>query len=142
MDFKEFKQQILSKAKEQEACSGEYKKAYVSETFTELFKVIADNFFWCTANNVMTKELMVKVGLNICNEHEFYLNESKSSGFIIADSATVEAWGSAKVRAWGSVYICAYNINIEHKISDKSILRYIIENKVLLADKHHYKTKI
>jgi hypothetical protein len=36
-------------------------------------------------------------------------------------------------RAYGSAYICSYN-DIEHKLSDKSILRYYYQNKVVLAD--------
>jgi len=48
-------------------------------------------------------------------------------------SATVRAWGSATVEAWGSAYINSFN-SLDHKISDKVILRYYFGNKVILAE--------
>jgi hypothetical protein len=48
-------------------------------------------------------------------------------------SATVRAWGSATVRAWGSAYINSYS-TIEHKISERVILRYYHENRIVLGE--------
>ena len=48
-------------------------------------------------------------------------------------SAIVTASGSANVRASGSAYIDSRN-NIEHKISERAILRYYHSNEVILSD--------
>ena len=197
MEFKEFKEEILKRAKEKEACSDEYKAAYKSVDFSELFLVISDNFNWVCEEKVIDIPLLEKLNEDILTENRFYINKSSNNGFIMADSATVSAWdsatvrasgsatvsawgsatvsasdsatvrasdsatvsasdsatvsawgsatvrasgsatvsawGSATVRAWGSAYIDAKNDNIEHKISDRVILRYYYSNKIFFG---------
>ncbi|RKT01059.1 hypothetical protein [Chryseobacterium defluvii] len=188
-NFKEIKQEILDRAKNVDACNGEYKRAYKAENYEELLKVVTDNFNFCCNNKIIDCELLSRIGESICNENNLFYNVSTDKGFLLADSATVrasgsatveawgsatveawgsatvrasgsatveawgsatveasgsatvrasgsatvEAWGSATVEAWGSAYINSYN-SIEHKISEKVILRYYYENRVVLAD--------
>jgi len=108
MNFQEFKTEILKRAKKQDACTDEYKKAYKSESFAELFKAISDNFHWCCRKGVIDVPLLNQVGLEICHENNFWVNESSNKGFMIADSAKVEAWGSATVEAWDSATVRAW----------------------------------
>jgi len=141
MNFQEFKTEILKRAKAKDACTDEYKKAYKSESFSELFTAIAANSNWCCRNTVIDVALLNQVGLKICHENNFWVNESSNKGFLIADSATVRAsgsatvraWGSATVEAWDSAYIDSRN-SIEHKISDKVILRYYNTNIIKFGE--------
>ena len=190
MNFKEFKAEILSRAKMSNACSGEYERAENSNNFAQLIKVLTDNFAYACDNKIIDVELLEKVGAEICNANNLFFNCNTSIGYLLAsdsatveacgsatvracgsatvraydsatvkaydsatvracgsatvraydsatvkayDSATVKAFGSATVEACGSAYICSYN-DIEHKLSDKSILRYYYQNKVVLAD--------
>lgn len=50
--FEEFKKIILGRAKDASACTGQYRRAYSSESFKELMTVIRDNFLWCVNNDV------------------------------------------------------------------------------------------
>ena len=57
MDFEEFKQLILKNAKKVGVCSGEYKRAYQSESIEELIEVIKDNLDWVADHEVLTAEI-------------------------------------------------------------------------------------
>jgi len=142
MNFKEFKTEILKRAKASGACSGEYSRAENANDFKDLIKVLTDNFNYACQNKTINIELLEKVGAKICNENDLFFNCDTSTGYLLASgSATVKASGSATVRAsdsatveaFDSAYICSYS-TIEHKVSDKAILRYYYENKVVLSD--------
>ncbi len=45
--FEKFRDEILVRAKEANACACQYKRAYKAETIDELCNVIKDNFSWC-----------------------------------------------------------------------------------------------
>lgn len=161
-NFDEIKAEILLRAKKSEACDTEYKRAEKAKDYSELIKVITDNFHFSCSNKIIDVPMLESIGKDICNENNLFFNVSTDKGYLIADSATVEAWGSATVRAWGSAtvkawdsatveasdsatvrasgsaYINSYN-SIEHKISDKTILRYFYENRVVLADENSFK---
>ena len=53
-NFKNAKDQLLKLAKEKNACSDQYKRAYSAETPQELLKVVYDNLNWCSNNKVIT----------------------------------------------------------------------------------------
>jgi len=150
MNFKEFKTEILKRAKASGACSGEYSRAENANDFKDLIKVLTDNFNYACQNKTINIELLEKVGAKICNENDLFFNCDTSTGYLLAsDSATVRASGSATVEASGSAtvrasdsatvrasnsaYICSYS-TVEHKVSNKAILRYYYENKVVLSD--------
>jgi len=158
MNFKEFKTEILKRAKASGACSGEYSRAENANDFKDLIKVLTDNFNYACQNKTINIELLEKVGAKICNENDLFFNCDTSTGYLLAsdsatvrasgsatveafdsatveafDSATVRASDSATVRASNSAYICSYS-TVEHKVSNKAILRYYYENKVVLSD--------
>ena len=108
-NFKEFKDKILNRAKVANTCVGEYKKAYNSETFSELMQVIKDNFNFAYTRKVIDAEL-IKEYESIFNENKIFCNVDVSEGFLLAcDSATVKAWGSATVEAYDSATVEAYD---------------------------------
>ena len=153
-NFDEIKAEILLRAKKTKACDKEFKRAENAESYSELIRVITDNFYFSCFNKIIDVPMLENIGKDICNENNLFFNVSTDKGYLIVDSATVRAWGSATVRAsgsaivraWdsatveasGSAYINSYN-SIEHKISDKTILRYFYENRVVLADENSFK---
>jgi len=115
-NFLEFKEEILKRAKEASACVDEYKRAYGSESFSELMQVIKDNFNFACSKKVIDSEL-IKLYKNQFSENEIYCNVNVSKGFLLASgsasvkasgSASVKAWGSASVKAWGSASVEAW----------------------------------
>ena len=132
-NFQEIKNKIICSAKESNACKTEFNRALNSKDIQELLKVVKDNFNYCCNNKIITKDLLEEIGKEVCEENDLFLNVSTNKGYLFADSATVRAWGSATVEAWGSAYINSFN-SLDHKISDKVILRYYFGNKVILAE--------
>ena len=105
-NFSELKERILASARIAEACREQYGRAYSSETPEELMEVIKHNFHWCVANKVLTVSLMEEYR-DLFTEHGIHCNESVDSGYLLADNATVEAWGNATVEAWGNATVRA-----------------------------------
>ena len=104
-NFSELKERILASARIAQACREQYSRAYSSETAEELMAVVRDNFHWCVANKVLTVSLIEEYR-EIFTEHGIHCNdESVDSGYLLADSATVEACGSATVEAYGSATV-------------------------------------
>ena len=136
-NFLELKDRILASAREAQACREQYKRAYSSENAEELIEVIKRNFRWCVENKVLTVSLIDEYK-DLFTENGIHCNESVDSEYLLADNATVEAWGNATVRAcdnatveaWGnatveasgSVYVTSYH-TIECQLSDKAIYR-------------------
>jgi len=110
MNFKDFKTEILIRAKTSNACSSEYSRAESSKNFSELIKVLTDNFTYACNNKIIDAELLEKIGSDICNKNNLFFNCDTNSGYLLAsDSATVEAYDSATVRAYGSATVRAYD---------------------------------
>ena len=155
MEFKEFKEEILKRAKKADACNEQYKRAYRSENFNELLKVITDNFSFSCESKIIDCVLLEKVGQEVCNEGSLYFNTDCKDGYLIVENSTVTARGNSTVTArgnstvtarenstvtarenstvtaWGNSYTLSFNA-IEHKISEKAILRYYYEDKILV----------
>jgi len=57
MNFKEFKNEVLKKAKECGACSCQYQRAEKSETIEELIEVIKDNLDYVRNHQIVTADM-------------------------------------------------------------------------------------
>jgi hypothetical protein len=117
MEFKEFKNEILRRAKEANACTEQYRRAYKSNDFSELMRVIKDNFNFAVRCKVIDAPL-IETCKDEFNENKIYCNVDVSEGFLLASgsatvkasgSATVEASGSATVKAWDSATVKAWD---------------------------------
>ena len=97
-NFNAIKSEILNRAKKAHACTEQYGRAYKSENLNELLSVVKDNFWWATSHKVLTVELIDRFRTDF-SEYGIYANISASEGFVLADNATVRAWGNATVRA-------------------------------------------
>jgi hypothetical protein len=105
MRFKEFKEEILRRAKAANACPDEYKRALQSESFAELMQVGKDNFGFACAKKVIDSSL-IEAYREEFNANEIYCNVSVDKGYLlVCDDATVKASGSAIVEASGSAIV-------------------------------------
>ena len=130
--FKEFKEAVIEKCKEQSACVSEFRKLLAAKNYKELIKVLTANFNWSSNYRIFTLDAFKIVDKKYLNNNDLHINTSTSAGYLFVDSATVEASGSATVRAWGSAYVCSYS-TLEHKLSEKAICRYYLKNKIVVS---------
>ena len=120
--FKEFKDIILNKAKEESECKGQYQRALKSGTFEDLISIIKDNFQW-SINHKIIDPILIKEYKQEFNGNGIWCNENICNGFLLAtdnatvratDNATVEATDNAAVRATGNATVRAYgNATVE-----------------------------
>ena len=133
MEFNEFKELIISRAKQADACQSEYKKALSAQTKEELLSVIAENASWCysakvidipTLNFYRSEELWaVGIYINytgsvkgkclvIGGKVEARENSSvvarENSSVVARENSSVVAWGNSSVVAWGNSSVVAW----------------------------------
>ena len=58
MNFQELQEEILKRAKEAHACTGQYRRAKEAQNIDELIEVIKDNLSFVNSNNILSKELI------------------------------------------------------------------------------------
>ena len=93
--FKTFKNEILSRAKEQGACKTEYARALKAQTFEELMGVIKDNFEWVVTHKIIDEELVGEYRKEF-SENDIVWNKDLYRGFLLVT-------GNAEVVAHGNV---------------------------------------
>lgn len=117
MEFNDFKNEILRRAKEACACSEEYRRAYQSNDYSELMQVIKDNFGFAARRKVIDPSL-IEAYKDQFTANQIYCNVDVTGGFLLASAdatvrasgdATVEAWDNATVRAWGNATVRAWD---------------------------------
>ena len=138
-DFEAIKAEILNRAKAAKACTGQYSRAYKSETLQELCSVIKDNFHWCFNNKVITSDLLIQYRKDFA-QNDIFINISVRSGFLLCDNATVKACGNVTVEAWGNATVEAWdNATVEAWDNAYCTSHHIIECK--LSNNAIYKVK-
>lgn len=127
MEFNDFKNEILRRAKEADACSGEYRRAYQSNDYSELMQVIKDDFDFAVRRKVIDPSL-IETYKDQFTANQIYCNVDVTAGFL-------PAWGNATVRAWGNAYIASHYIikcklrdNAIYRIRESNTVRYVSDN--------------
>ena len=128
--FETFKDEILKRAKEVEACTKEYKRAIKAESFSELIEVIKDNIGFCIKTKIIDAHLL-KYYEGEFESEEVYCNKSAEKGLLLAwgdasvmargntlvkvyDNASVEVYDNASAEAWGDASVEVYdNASVE-----------------------------
>lgn len=110
--FEELKEELLTRAKNADACQSGYAMGLRSNTKADLLKVITENWFWVLRDakiidaeyleDNFTEEELSQAGIYTKNTHEV-----RTASFACG-SATVEAYGSATVKAYDSATVEAY----------------------------------
>ena len=110
--FEELKEELLTRAKNADACQSGYAMGLRSNTKADLLKAITENWFWVLRDakiidaeyleDNFTEEELSQAGIYTKNTHEV-----RTASFACG-SATVKACGSATVKACGSATVKAY----------------------------------
>ena len=114
--FKEFKEAVIEKCKEQSACVSEFRKLLAAKNYKELIKVLTANFNWSSNHRIFTLDAFKIVDKKYLNNNDLHINTSTSAGYLFVDSA----------------YVCSYS-TLEHKLSEKAICRYYLKNKIVVS---------
>ena len=127
--FEELKEELLTRAKNADACQSGYAMGLRSNTKADLLKAITENWFWVLRDakiidaeyleDNFTEEELSQAGIYTKNTHEVRtasfacgsatVKACGSATVKACGSATVEACGSATVKACGSATVTAYD---------------------------------
>ena len=127
--FEELKEELLTRAKNADACQSGYAMGLRSNTKADLLKAITENWFWVLRDakiidaeyleDNFTEEELSQAGIYTKNTHEVRtasfacdsatVKACGSATVEACDSATVKACGSATVKAYGSATVEAYD---------------------------------
>ena len=133
--FEKLKKELLTRAKNADACQSGYAMGLRSNTKADLLKAITENWFWVLEDakivdaeyleDNFTEEELSQAGIYTKNTHEV-----RTSSFACG-SATVKAYGSATVKACGNSYVedCTGNIRPE---SDYAIVKDYYNHKIYI----------
>ena len=110
--FEELKEELLTRAKNADACQSGYAMGLRSNTKADLLKAITENWFWVLVEakivdaeyleDNFTEEELSQAGIYTKNTHKV-----RTASFACG-SATVEAYGSATVEAYDGATVEAY----------------------------------
>ena len=105
-NFKNAKDQLLKLAKEKNACSDQYKRAYSAETPQELLKVVYDNLNWCSNNKVITNTWLNLFPADILLESGCANTGIENTGFGNSGDSNSGDWNSGYRNSgnWNSGY--------------------------------------
>ena len=149
-NYEEVKDSLLSFGKKHSACQLEYKRLYATESVEEVMAVVKDNFSWCCQFYDFADVLLAY--RDQFAEHKIWINTSveikEGVGYLLTTEGefNAESWGTSTInaRSWGTSTINAESWEtstmiiptsaIECQVNDKSIARYIQDNRVVFAD--------
>ena len=118
--FEELKEELLTRAKNADACQSGYAMGLRSNTKADLLKAITENWFWVLRDakiidaeyleDNFTEEELSQAGIYTKNTHEVRTASFACGSATVkaCGSATVKACGSATVKACGSATVKAY----------------------------------
>ena len=104
--FETFKDYILTKAKEKDACSSEFTKAENSTNYSQLLEIINNNAYWCYNTKLVDADILEKyvpdeelVSASIYVKKE---NVIQTESLCFYYSSTSEHYGSSTSKHYGS----------------------------------------
>ena len=141
--FEELKEELLTRAKNADACQSGYAMGLRSNTKADLLKAITENWFWVLVEakivdaeyleDNFTEEELSQAGIYTKNTHKVRTASFACGSATVkaCGSATVEAYGSATVTACDNSYVedCTGNIRPE---SDYAIVKDYHNHKIYI----------
>ena len=159
-NYKKVKDSLLSFGKNHSACQHEYKRLYAAESVEAVMAVVKDNFSWCCQFYDFADVLLAY--RDQFAEHKIWINTSveikEGVGYLLTtegefnaeswgtSTINAESWGTSTInaeswetstinaRSWGTSTMIILTSAIECQVNDKSIARYIQDNRVVFAD--------
>ena len=119
--FEKLKEELLTRAKNADACQSGYAMGLRSNTKADLLKAITENWFWVLRDakiidaeyleDNFTEEELSQAGIYTKNTYEIRTASFACGSATVKayDSATVKACGSATVEAYDSATVKAYD---------------------------------
>lgn len=139
-NYEEVKDSLLSFGKNHSACQYEYKRLYAAESVEAVMAVVKDNFSWCCRFYDFADVLLAY--RDQFAEHKIWINTSveikEGVGYLLTTEGEFNArsWGTSTINAesWETSTMIIPTSAIECQVNDKSIARYIQDNRVVFAD--------
>ena len=139
-NYEEVKDSLLSFGKKHSACQYEYKRLYAAESVEAVMAVVKDNFSWCCQFYDFADVLLAYRGQFA--EHKIWINTSVEIKEGVGCLLTTEGEFNARSRetstinaeSWETSTMIIPTSAIECQVNDKSIARYIQDNRVVFAD--------
>ena len=149
-NYDKIKSDLLDFGKRHGACIGQYQRLYKAESIEDVISVVKDNFEWCIQYKDFTDVLMAN--REQFAEHRIWINQNveiqEGVGFLLATEGTinVNSYGTStinvnscdtstiNVKSYGTSTMIIHTLNIECEVNDRSIARYIYDNRIVIAD--------
>lgn len=149
-NYKKVKDSLLSFGKNHSACQHGYKRLYAAESVEAVMAVVKDNFSWCCQFADFADVLLAH--REQFAEHKIWINTSveikEGVGYLLTTEGefNAESWGTSTINAesretstinaesWETSTMIILTSAIECQVNDKSIARYIQDNRVVFAD--------
>ena len=129
-NYKKVKDSLLSFGKNHSACQHGYKRLYAAESVEAVMAVVKDNFSWCCQFADFADVLLAH--REQFAEHKIWINTSVEIKEGVGYLLTTE--GEFNAESWGTSTMIILTSAIECQVNDKSIARYIQDNRVVFAD--------
>ena len=139
-NYKKVKDSLLSFGKNHSACQHEYKRLYAAESVEAVMAVVKDNFSWCCQFADFADVLLAH--REQFAEHKIWINTSVEIKEGVGYLLTTEGEFNAVSRGTSTINAVSRETStmiiltsaIECQVNDKSIARYIQDNRVVFAD--------
>ena len=159
-NYEKVKADLLAFGKKNGACVEQYQRLYKAESIEEVISVVKDNFWWCAGHRDFADVIMAN--REQFAEHQIWINQDveirEGVGYLLAtegeinaesrETSTINArslgtstinatsWGTSTINAesWGTSTMIIRSSNVECQVKDRSIARYVHENRIVVAD--------
>lgn len=139
-NYDKIKSDLLDFGERNGACIGQYQRLYKAESIEDIISVVKDNFKWCIQYKDFADVLMAN--REQFAEHRIWINQDveihAGVGFLLVTegSINVTSYGAStiNVTSYDTSTIIIRTLNIECEVNDRSIARYIYDNRIVIAD--------
>ena len=149
-NYDKIKSDLLDFGERNGACIGQYQRLYKAESIEDIISVVKDNFKWCIQYKDFADVLMAN--REQFAEHRIWINQDveihAGVGFLLVTegSINVTSYGASTINATScgasTINVTSYDtstiiirtLNIECEVNDRSIARYIYDNRIVIAD--------
>ena len=159
-NYDKIKSDLLDFGERNGACFSQYERLYKAENIEDVISVVKDNFKWCIQYKDFADVLMAN--REQFAEHRIWINQDveihAGVGFLLVtegsinvtsygastinvtsyDTSTINATScdssTINVTSYDTSTIIIRTLNIECEVNDRSIARYIYDNRIVIAD--------
>lgn len=139
-NYDKIKSDLLDFGKRNGTCLGQYQRLYKAESIEDIISVVKDNFKWCIQYKDFADVLMAN--RKQFAEHQIWINQDveieEGVGFLLVTEGSINAksWDTSTINAesYGTSTMIIHTLNIECEVNDRSIARYVYDNRIVIAD--------